>query len=158
MKNKSQETELIMKPRQRQATEITPDIELKYLSNVADNFLRGDGLAAVDFLASIGPVLDPRFDLLETPDRFTLFADLPGLRRDDLDIELQGRSLTVVGERKLEAVADPNRYLVIERSCGTFCRTFRLPAEVEVESADVTVADGVLKVDVPKQGTGIGGN
>jgi HSP20 family protein len=105
----------------------------------------------LDLLAGIGPVLNPRFDLFEVQDRFILFADLPGLQPEDLDIELQGGALIVSGERDLDPIPASARLLLLERSCGTFCRTFQLPAEVAGADAAVWLEHGVLRIEVPKR-------
>ena len=103
-----------------------------------------------EVLSNLGPVCFPRFDLVETRDRYTILGDLPGLEEKDLDIEWMENTLTIIGERDREQGAAGARYHALERATGTFLRTFYLPKGVRVEHSRVTLNNGVLRVDLPK--------
>lgn len=92
----------------------------------------------------------PAVDVKETDDTLSLSFELPGVKREDVDIAVEDRLLTVRGERKLEKEAERESYHRIERSYGSFTRTFTLPVAVAVDRAKATLAEGVLRVDLPK--------
>jgi HSP20 family protein len=75
------------------------------------------------------PSLDfvPRFDVKETKEAYVITADLPGVRDDELDVSLSGNMLTISGKREDEHREEGETYYAMERSYGTFARTFTLP-------------------------------
>jgi HSP20 family protein len=117
----------------------------------ASDFMRGDFVGGYDFLSTIGPVFFPSFDLVETKDHFTLLADLPGLSLVDLDIALGIDSITITGERESEKLKDTVSCHALERTFGSFLRTFNLPGATDSSKWMVLMNNGVLRVDAPKQ-------
>jgi len=95
------------------------------------------------------PGWTPAVDLYETPDRFVLSLELPGLSRDHIKIEIQHDTLVVRGERPVRH-EDGARYHRVERGHGAFARSFLLPHPVDVEAVEAEFLDGVLTVVVPK--------
>lgn len=95
----------------------------------------------------------PDIDIREEADRFILNADLPGMRKEDLDISILGNQLTLKGERKYEKEVKEKDYHYSERSYGTFSRSFQLPAEVDAGKVRATYQDGVLELVLPKSET-----
>jgi HSP20 family protein len=95
------------------------------------------------------PGWTPAVDLYETPDRFVLSLELPGLTRDDIKIEVQQETLVVRGERPVHH-EEGARYHRVERGHGAFARSFVLPHPVNVEAVAAEFRDGVLTVVVPK--------
>ena len=95
----------------------------------------------------------PAVDVLENEQAIVLQADLPGMNKDDIEIELTGETLTLHGERKLEAAQRGEHFHRIERQYGPWQRTFQI--QVPIDTAQVTAAyeGGVLIVHLPKQGT-----
>jgi HSP20 family protein len=91
----------------------------------------------------------PPFDLLETPDGYVLVAEVPGLHRDDIHIELHQGRLTVSGTRHQRSVAC-EQYHRMERGHGSFSRTFDLPVPVDAERIVADLRDGVLTIGCPK--------
>ena len=92
----------------------------------------------------------PSSDISETEDHIKIHLDLPGLNRENLDIQLTGNNtLTIRGERKFEEV-DKMKYHRVERFYGTFARSFVLPTNVEADKISATFKDGVLEVVLPK--------
>lgn len=91
----------------------------------------------------------PRVDLAESDDRYTLALDLPGLSKEDLDINYHDGVLTISGERKAEETEEQRNFVRVERRFGQFRRSFTLP-KVDAENIKATYADGVLTIDVPK--------
>lgn len=99
---------------------------------------------------STSAVWAPQTDLLETDDAFRLRLDVPGMTKEDIDINLQNGTLTISGERTSEQTDEGEEYVRVERAFGTFHRTFRLPDAVDQENIEATYEDGVLSINVPK--------
>ena len=92
----------------------------------------------------------PPVDIRETDDALVLTAELPGLTKEDVQITLENRVLTLAGERKFEKEAKGENYHRIERSYGAFTRSFTLPPNVKTEKVDASFENGVLSVTLPK--------
>lgn len=92
----------------------------------------------------------PAMDLVESDTEYLLRADLPGLRQDDVSIEVDDNVLTVSGERRSTHDQRGEGYFRIERASGTFARSLTLPKGVEADAISATFADGVLEVRIPK--------
>lgn len=92
----------------------------------------------------------PAVDVRETDESLTLFVDLPGVTREDVDITVENRTLTLRGERKFEKDVERDNYHRIERAYGQFARTFTLPTNVRTDDVKATFADGVLTLVLPK--------
>jgi HSP20 family protein len=89
-------------------------------------------------------------DLVETDDHFVLKADLPGLKEEDVNIEVEENVLTVSGERKAEHEDKREGYVRVERSYGSFRRSLTLPEGVDAEAVTANFDNGVLEVRIPK--------
>ncbi|HJZ62212.1 MAG TPA: Hsp20/alpha crystallin family protein [Miltoncostaeaceae bacterium] len=92
----------------------------------------------------------PAIDLVETADAIVLKADLPGLGKDDVDVEVDDNVLTISGERRFTETVEEGRFSRIERAYGTFSRSITLPQGVKSDQIAATFRDGVLEVTVPK--------
>lgn len=92
----------------------------------------------------------PAMDLVETDDHLVLRADLPGIREDDVSIEVEDNVLTVSGERKAEHEESKEGYHRVERAYGSFSRSLTLPDGVDPESIEASFDRGVLEVRIPK--------
>jgi HSP20 family protein len=92
----------------------------------------------------------PAMDLIETDDHLVLKADLPGLDRDDVEIEIKDGVLTVSGERKTEHERSSNGYHRVERAVGRFSRSLSLPEGVDADQVQADFDKGVLEVRIPK--------
>ena len=92
----------------------------------------------------------PAMDLVEAGESLVLRADLPGLRREDVGIEVKDGVLTISGERKDEHEESVDGYYRVERAFGSFSRSLTLPKGVEAEGIAAEFADGVLEVTTPK--------
>ena len=100
--------------------------------------------------ASAAAAFSPAVDLLETPERFELVADLPGLTSEDVEVEFADGVLHVRGERAAEAAPEGGRVYRRERRAGRFHRTVALGDDVEVEGIEASFRDGVLRIAIPK--------
>jgi HSP20 family protein len=93
----------------------------------------------------------PLVDIYEDADGITLKAELPGVDAKEVEILVEGNTLTLKGERKLEKDEKRDNYHRIERVYGTFSRSFTLPSTVDLEHITAESKDGVLKVFLPKK-------
>lgn len=93
----------------------------------------------------------PAVNLYETGDAYVLTAELPGVGASDLDVALEGSTLVLRGERKLDYSADAATAVHRrERQSGSFRRAFELPAEIEAEKVEAVQRCGVLMLRLPK--------
>lgn len=92
----------------------------------------------------------PRLDVSETERSLQIVADLPGMEKKDIILNLEDNVLTIKGERKMERETKEKQYHAIERSSGSFYRALRLPVEVEKEQIEATFQNGVLTISIPK--------
>jgi len=92
----------------------------------------------------------PPVDIQETDDAYRLSAELPGLTKDDINITLENNVLRLSGERKLEKDVKKESYQRIERTYGSFARSFSLPHQVNGDKVEAAFKDGVLTITVPK--------
>jgi HSP20 family protein len=88
----------------------------------------------------------PRVDVSEGKSDITVKAEIPGCDAKDIDVKLDGRSLTISGEKKQEKEEKDENFHRLERTYGSFCRMVTLPAEVKPEDIDATYKKGVLKL------------
>ena len=98
-----------------------------------------------------GSMWAPAVDIREDEDNFFVTADLPGLKKEDIDLELENNVLTIKGERKFEKKEEGENYHFVERSYGSFYRSFTLPKNVDSENIQPEYKDGVLQVTIPKK-------
>ncbi|KAH0449205.1 hypothetical protein IEQ34_023005 [Dendrobium chrysotoxum] len=101
----------------------------------------------------ISAFADARFDWKETPEAHVFKADLPGLKKEEVKVEVEeeGRVLRISGERKREKEEKSDTWHRIERSSGNFLRHFRLPENAKVDGVKAAMENGVLTVTVPKE-------
>jgi len=93
--------------------------------------------------------LAPAIDIDETADEYLITADLPGIKKEDINIECIGNQLTISAERKYEST-EGRKQERSERFYGTFQRSFTLPSGVDAENIQASYEGGVLTVHVPK--------
>jgi HSP20 family protein len=93
----------------------------------------------------------PLVDVFEDKDGITLKVELPEVEAKDVDIQVDGNTLTLKGERKLEKEEQRDGYHRIERTYGSFSRSFTLPDSVETEQISAQSKDGVLRIHLPKK-------
>jgi len=120
-----------------------------------DHPLRNLGKSINRRFRDIGQMLDwnPTADIVETNDAYVINAEMPGVPKDQIKISLDHNILTLSGERKSERKEDDenNRYHRLERSFGSFVRSFVLPDDVDQSKGiKANYSDGVLKVNLPK--------
>ena len=95
--------------------------------------------------------LSPAVDLAEDEKGYTVTVELPGVKKEDVTVELQDDVLTIHGEKKSEREEKKGKSHWTERSYGSFSRSFSLPPTALAEGLKANFADGVLKVEIPKR-------
>ena len=93
----------------------------------------------------------PVVDIYETENELVIKADLADIEEKNLDIRVENNMLTLRGERKFEQTVSEDNYLRVERSYGTFSRSFSLPNTVNAEAIQAEYRNGVLTVRMPKR-------
>jgi len=93
----------------------------------------------------------PAVDIEETPETLRVIAEVPGIKREDIQVEFENGMLTIRGTRTREEEKKEKNFHRVERSFGSFVRAFRLPATVDAEKISATYEDGVLKLEMPKR-------
>lgn len=93
----------------------------------------------------------PAVDVYETENELVIKADLPDVSEKDLDVRVENNMLTIHGERKFEQKVKEENYLRMERSYGSFSRSFSLPNSVNTEAIKAEYKDGVLNITLPKR-------
>ena len=99
-------------------------------------------------------VWSPTVDVFEDAGAIVIKADLPGVKQEDIDIEMNGDTLTIRGERKFEDEARRDNYVRVERQYGAFQRAFTIGTPVEPEGVKATYRNGVLELTIPKAEAG----
>jgi len=94
--------------------------------------------------------MTPACDLSETKEGYLLTLDIPGLKREDISIDVTSRRLVVSGERRWEDERAEANYFRRERSYGKFSRAFELPEGTDLDSIEASYENGVLRLAVPK--------
>ncbi|MGK7311757.1 MAG: Hsp20/alpha crystallin family protein [Candidatus Longimicrobiales bacterium M2_2A_002] len=92
----------------------------------------------------------PPVDVEETGDELILTAELPGMKHEDIDIELEDGVLTIQGEKKEERKDEGTQGLLYERRWGSFTRKFTLPRAVDANNINASYENGILTIHVPK--------
>ena len=123
----------------------SPWTEMRGLQNEIDSLFGGLGLAG-----GSRDLWAPAVDVEETADELVLRAEVPGLSRDDIEVELEDGVLTIQGEKKYEKKEENAQGLLYERRWGTFNRRFTLPRAVAADGITADLHNGILTVRVPK--------
>lgn len=93
----------------------------------------------------------PSVDIKETKDDFVLMAEIPGMSKDDIKINISENTLTIKGEKKEEKKEEDHNYHRVERRYGTFQRSFTLPTQIQGDKVKAAYKDGVLTIMMPKK-------
>jgi HSP20 family protein len=93
----------------------------------------------------------PNVDIFENKDNLVVEVELPGMRREDVDVSIENNVLTLRGERKFEKKDEGDNYHRVERSYGSFTRSFTLPQTVTSEGAAADFSNGVLRIQLHKR-------
>ncbi len=114
----------------------------------SDDVFRPFGTLSREALQASGWM--PAVDIRETDDTFEFTAELPGLGKDDVTITVEDKVLTLSGERQWDEEENKNSYHRVERTYGSFSRSFTLPGTVNSEKVSAKFDNGLLTISVPK--------
>jgi HSP20 family protein len=93
----------------------------------------------------------PAVDIYESENELVLKADVPDVDLNDIDVRVENQTLTISGERRFEQDQNAKGYHRIERSYGSFTRSFAVPATVDTEKVSAEYKNGVLTISLPKK-------
>jgi len=113
------------------------------------NRLLGEGFTPFSSAEAVGAWLPP-VDIVEEGDRLVFRAEIPGVRKDDIDIKVENGTLVLRGEKKQEEEFDTESAHRVERYYGSFSRSFVLPTSIDADKIQARYKDGVLEVVLPK--------
>ncbi|SRR6266545_2667236 len=94
---------------------------------------------------------NPSVDIYENKDQIVLEAELPGMNREDFELSVENNVITLRGERQFEKKHESDNYHRVERSYGSFTRSFTLPQTVSADGTTAEYRNGVLRVTLPKR-------
>lgn len=114
-------------------------------SNFIDKFFNDDFFGGTSMTS-----FSPQVDIAETEKEFEIQFHLPGMKKEDINIDLQNDRLTVSGERKMKDEKNEKNYHSVESYYGSFSRSFYLPDNANIEKVDASYKDGVLNIVIPK--------
>lgn len=100
------------------------------------------------------PFFEPKVDVVDMGKSVRVTAELPGLSRDDVDVEVQEGSLILSGHKAHEESKEEEGYYRAERSYGSFRRVIPMPEDLNFDKCDARFSDGVLNITVPKRSNG----
>ncbi len=92
----------------------------------------------------------PRVDVAELDKAYEIQVSLPGLKKDEINIELEDNVLTISGERKTEKEEKDKKFHLVETRFGSFSRSFTLPRNINRDSIKATMNDGILNIEIEK--------
>jgi len=127
-----------------------PFRELSTLQNRVNSLFQDYGRPSQDELIASGSFV-PAVDVYEDEHKVTLKLEVPGVKQDDLDVQIENNTLTIRGERKFEKEEKEENFQRIERRYGSFSRSFTLPNTIDTDSVNANYENGVLKVELAKR-------
>ncbi len=92
----------------------------------------------------------PPLEMIEKDDHFLIRAELPGMKKEDIEITFVAGALVIRGERRLEKETKEENYYLAERSYGTFHRTISIPSTVDAKNVQAKYENGILEITAPK--------
>ena len=101
--------------------------------------------------ALVAAAFAPPVDIYEDEKKLVLKLEVPGVKQDDIDVQVEGRTLTVRGERKFSSEEKQENFHRVEKRYGTFSRSFTLPNSVDTENVKATYDAGVLQIELLKK-------
>ena len=146
---KNKEQQLDAQQRQQQGRQALSPIA--QMDRLFDDFFRRPFLTSL--LSQRGRDLEEPYlpvDIYEDNESVILKAEIPGIKKENLDIQLTADSITISGQKNNEVKQEQKDYYRIERSYGSFSRMFQLPVETQTDKARASFKDGVLEVRIPK--------
>lgn len=133
-----------------QLVKCNPMRDMRTVNNKADRFLNTFFYPSRDMQLSKDWSWNPRVDIYEDENAIVLTAELPGVDKDNIVVDVKGKVLTLKGERSSDNDVKEESYYRRERTFGSFERRFNLPDNVDPEKITADYKDGILKLGIPK--------
>lgn len=92
----------------------------------------------------------PGIDISETDDQFLITAEVPGVKKEDINVNLENGRLTISGERSFKEEEKDKKFHRVETKFGSFRRSFQLPDNIDEDSIDASYTDGMLRIGITK--------
>jgi len=127
-----------------------PLSELMSLRQAMDKLFEDSFIRPSRFLAAFGETAAPAIDAYQTPNEVVVKAAMPGVKPEDINIDITGDILTVKGETKTEKEIKKEDYLYQERRYGGFSRRLVLPSGLQADKAEAELENGILTLTIPK--------
>lgn len=121
----------------------------RLFGNMLENF-GASTFSNSDFMKDAETMLKPQLDIKENDKEYKICVEIPGVQEEDIQIEVQGDTLSIRGEKKQEKEDKNENYHKVERSYGAFQRLLSLPEDADVEHIDASFNAGILNVRVAK--------
>ncbi len=125
-----------------------PLAEMQHLARQMDQM--ANAMSERPEMRWLSPRVFPAVNITEDKDKYYVRAELPGIKSDDIQLEVTGKNLAISGERKIRSEGNNARYHRKEREEGKFSRIIGLPGEVNAEGVNAKLANGVLTVAIAK--------
>ncbi len=125
--------------------------ELALQDEIKQVFDRFFGQEDTDASAVVTAQWVPRVDIKEEAHRFVIYADLPGIDPQDIEVQMDKGILSIRGERRSESTTETERFSRVERRYGSFHRRFALPDSADPEGVAASGSNGVLEIVIPKR-------
>jgi len=126
---------------------MNPFALMREFTNEMDQAFRSHGTPA----SAVGGLWSPAVDIRQCDGDLVVTAEVPGLKKEEIKVELSDDAIVIEGERKREHKEDHEGYHRFERNCGKFYRSIPLPEGAKTDQVKAELLDGVLKVSVPVQ-------
>ncbi|OZB58035.1 MAG: heat-shock protein [Thiomonas sp. 13-66-29] len=122
------------------------------IEDMFDRYTRAISFPRKSTTGEIATIADwsPQVDIAETPKEFTIKAEIPEVKKEDVKVSIDSGVVTIQGERKQEKEEKDKKFHRIERFYGSFSRSFSLPDNIDANAAQATFKDGVLSLQIPK--------
>ncbi len=127
-----------------------PFTELMSLRQAMDKLFEDSFVRPSRALATLGELTVPALDVYQTPTEVVVKATLPGVKPEDVSIDITGETLTIKGETKAEEEVRKEDYIYQERRYGAFSRSVVLPGGLKTDKAEAIIEDGVLTLTIPE--------
>ena len=127
-----------------------PLTDLMTLRQAMDRLFDDSFVRPYRALEGTGGVAGPTLDIYQNPNEIVVKATLPGVKPEDVNIDITGDTLTIKGESKAEQEVKREDYLYQERRYGSFSRSVVLPGGLKSDKTEATMEDGVLTLTIPK--------
>ena len=116
----------------------------RQFSDIMDEFFN-------EAVATRGSSFTPDINISETDNKLSIEVEIPGMKKEAINIGVENGALTISGERNNRNEEEGRKYHRVETHYGTFERSFQLPDNVDTESIEATYADGILQIDITKK-------